>query len=150
MRSVFAIPRRGLSDVTASLDALSPDQRDPWLVDEVLYITIVTVEDEFWESDGFEGMHNASAHQPGWIVMVDVSGRADGTVEVRRLLRTLLDQGGAAFDDHSDHPWTLAEIESDARFDGLTFFDFRGAYERHQSNLATDGEASASRHERTS
>ncbi|WP_194927230.1 hypothetical protein [Catenulispora pinisilvae] len=45
--------------------------------------------------------------------------------------RQSLKTGGVAVDDYSDQCWTLQEIESDLKVDGLGFFDFRGHYEQH-------------------
>ncbi|MFC0552705.1 hypothetical protein ACFFHJ_17605 [Planotetraspora thailandica] len=56
---------------------------------------------------------------------VEVSGRVDGTAEVRHLTLALLAQGGIAMDDYSDHLWTAEEVADDRAVDGLHFFGFR-------------------------
>lgn len=70
---------------------------------------------------------------PAVHVSVDVSGNAPGDDEVRRIARDLLSKfDGYVFDDYLsyEHAWTLEEIESDVKVDGLTFFDYRGAAKR--------------------
>ncbi|RBQ05616.1 hypothetical protein DQE82_25165 [Micromonospora sp. LHW51205] len=135
MRAVFVFPAMAQAAVVALLDRLSPDQRHPWLVDGCLYPDL-TDEDEHlyadWEPAAVRALSRARGDRPRWAVQVDVSGRVDGTVEVRRLTLTLLGRGGVAMDDYSDHVWTAEQIAADATVDGLRFFDFRGHYERNR------------------
>lgn len=46
---------------------------------------------------------------------------------------------GVAGDDYSEHLWTRDDIAQGARFDGLTFFDYRGRHERHHSGASKRG-----------
>ncbi|MBC6449230.1 hypothetical protein [Actinokineospora xionganensis] len=130
MRSVSVFPRLDQADIVAMLDALSPHQNDPWLVDDVLYVDLDFEYDGFlyrdWEPEAIEHLAAAIGHRPAWAVDIQVSGRVDGTEQLGRLVLTLLDAGGAAMDDYSDHAWRASDIRSDARFEGLSFFDFRG------------------------
>jgi hypothetical protein len=77
-------------------------------------------------------LHEPNGHPPTWAVVINVSGKLDGTDELCRLVLALLDPGGVAFDDYSDHAWTATDIESGTRHDGLSFFDFGGSYDRHR------------------
>ncbi|MER7443866.1 hypothetical protein [Micromonospora avicenniae] len=133
MRTVFIFPAMEQAAVVALLDRLSPGQRHPWLMDGCLYGNL-TSEDEYlyldWEPEAVQGLSRACGRRPSWVLQVDVSGRVDGTVEVRRLTLALLTQGGIAMDDYSDHPWTADEIARDVVVDGLRFFDFRTHHER--------------------
>ncbi|MFG2573267.1 hypothetical protein [Streptomyces sp. NPDC048481] len=63
-------------------------------------------------------LETALGHHPTWAVQLDISGRIDGTAEVRHLAALLLRQGGVPFDDCSQHAWTLQEIESGTPFEG--------------------------------
>jgi hypothetical protein len=76
-------------------------------------------------------VEEALDYHPTWALQVIVSGRIDGTDEIRAFAARVLGNGGVAVDDYSDHCWTLQEIESDLKVDGLGFFDFRGHYARH-------------------
>jgi len=64
---------------------------------------------------------------PDVVVMADVSGRVDGTAEVKdfagRMLRAF---HGVAWDDYTDHCWTLIEIQTGVRVLEHPFFDHRG------------------------
>lgn len=135
MRSVFVFPGLERAAVVALLDRLSPDQRHPWLVYGCLYPDL-TGEDEHlyadWEPAAVRALSDACGGRPSWAVHVDVSGRVDGTAEVRRLTSALLARGGVAMDDYSDHAWTAEQIADDVTVDGLRFFDFRGHYERNR------------------
>ncbi|SFL78920.1 hypothetical protein SAMN05192584_12731 [Streptomyces pini] len=85
-----------------------------------------------WEPDEVALLDAALGHHPTWGVQADISGRIDGTAEVRRLAALLLERGGVAFDDYSEHAWTLREIETEVEVEGLRFFDFRTYHERHR------------------
>jgi hypothetical protein len=64
-------------------------------------------------------------------VVADVSGKADGTTEVKALFGELLRRfDGLASDNYSRHYWRIHEIGNNVLVDGLTFFDFMGAYRR--------------------
>lgn len=67
-------------------------------------------------------------------VIVDISGRVDGTAEATSLCTGLLRRfGGVALDDYSDHLWTLDELLSGATFRGHHFFDTAGWHRESQS-----------------
>ncbi|MFE6886676.1 hypothetical protein [Streptomyces sp. NPDC057694] len=133
MRSVFVFPAGGRAETVASLDQHLPQHRDPWSLDGNLYIDIDDEESgQFfsdWDPDEVAVLVAAVGHHPGWAVQIDISGRIDGTAEIHRLVAQLLQHGGVAFDDYSDHPWTLQEIESGTVIGGLRFFDFRTYHE---------------------
>ncbi|GLY54580.1 hypothetical protein [Lentzea sp. NBRC 102530] len=139
MRSVFVFPRLDRAGVAAVLDALSPRQNTPWFVDDALYVDLDSEAEgclyQDWEPEAVEQLTAAFGGRPSWAVQIDVSGRVDGTEQVRRLVLALLDAGGVATDDYSDHAWTADEIRSGARCEGLTFFDFRG-YHRSLDRLS--------------
>ena len=51
-----------------------------------------------------------------------MSGRIPGHEELRRLLATLIGDGGFAIDDYSNHTWTFIEIAEGRPVDGRHFF----------------------------
>ncbi|MFE3461896.1 hypothetical protein ACFXKD_30505 [Nocardiopsis aegyptia] len=125
MRSVFVFPSRGRTRTAAVLDRHLAGGRGYWGMDGI----DVDVDDvrtghlfSDWDPAEVAVVEAALGHRPDWAVVVGVSGRIDGTAQVRRLAALLLDSGGVAVDDHSDHPWTPREIGSDAVVDGLRFF----------------------------
>jgi hypothetical protein len=128
MRSVCVFPARERSETVALLDQHLPEQRDPWVMAEALYVSIDDDQTGYlfsdWEPDQVAVLEAAVGHRPTWAVGIDLSGRIDGTAEVLQLVALLLQQGGVTVDDYSDHPWTLQEIESGAVINGLRFFDF--------------------------
>jgi len=75
---------------------------------------------------------------PTVTVMVDVSGRVPGDVEVRKFAAFMLSEfHGVAQDDYTCHCWTLSEIQSGATVEGHTFFDYDGwHHERHNRPVA--------------
>ncbi|WP_203885856.1 hypothetical protein [Planotetraspora kaengkrachanensis] len=131
MRGVFLFPDIEQAAVVALLDERSPGQRHPWFADGCLYVWLTT-EDLYldWEPETVGSLTRACGRLPEWMLEVEVSGRVDGTAEVRRLTSALLAQGGIAMDDYSDHPWTAEEVADDTAAGGLRFFDFRTDYER--------------------
>jgi hypothetical protein len=133
MRSVFVFPAGERAETVATLDRHLPGQRDPWTVDGNLYIEI---DDEQaghlfsdWDPDDVAALEVAVGHRPWWALQIGISGRIDGTAEVRQLVELLLKHGGVAVDDYSAHPWTLQEIRSGAMVGGLRFFDYRAHHE---------------------
>ncbi|KUJ56905.1 hypothetical protein ADL25_04885 [Streptomyces sp. NRRL F-5122] len=133
MRSVFVFPAGERAETVASLDRHLPEQRDPWTVEGNLYIEIDDEQAGYlfsdWDPDDMAALEAAVGHHPTWAVQIDISGRIDGTTEVRQLVELLLQHGGVVTDDYSAHPWTLQEIKSGAVNDGLRFFDFRAYHE---------------------
>jgi hypothetical protein len=136
MRTVFIFPAGERAETVASLDRHLPQQGDWWTLDRALCITI---DDEQaghlfsdWDPSDVAALETAIGHHPTWAVRAEISGRIDGTAEVRRLVALLLEHGGVATDDYSAHPWTLREIESGAVVGGLRSFDYR-TYHEHES-----------------
>ena len=74
---------------------------------------------------------------PAVTVMVEVSGRSPGDAEVLEFAALMLTEfRGVACDDYTSHCWTLPEIQSGAKIDGHTFFDYDGWYhDRHHRPL---------------
>ncbi|PJE96941.1 hypothetical protein CUT44_15415 [Streptomyces carminius] len=140
MRTVFMFPVAERADTAACLDRHLAGGGGSWTFAEGLYVVIDDEETgclfRDWAPEEVALLEAALGYHPTWAVQVDVSGRIDGTAEVRRLAALLLRQGGVAFDDYSEHAWTLREIESDALFEGLRFFDFRTYHERHRRPTA--------------
>lgn len=67
---------------------------------------------------------------PSLIVMVDVSSRVPGTVEVQTIAGHILRKyQGVAWDDHTTHCWTLNEILNGFLVEGHPFFDCEGWYQ---------------------
>ncbi|GAA1829425.1 hypothetical protein GCM10009682_55430 [Luedemannella flava] len=134
MRSVFVFPTGERADTIALLDRHLLRQPGRWLLADRLYIEIDDEQTGYLFADldrnDMALLEAALGHRPTWAVVVDISGRIDGTAEVRWLVALLLARGGVVLDDYSAHPWTPREIESGAVIDGLRFFDFRASHER--------------------
>ncbi|MFL1379742.1 hypothetical protein [Nocardiopsis protaetiae] len=134
MRTVFMFPATGRDETITMLDRRLPAQRDPWIMEDALYIDVDDERTGYlfrdWEPEDVAVLDAALGYHPAWALQVDVSGRVDGTAELHRLAALLLQHGGAAFDDYSRHAWTLREIEDGTLVDGLRFFDFRAHHER--------------------
>jgi hypothetical protein len=135
VRTVFAFPAGERAATIALLDQHFPQQRHPWVMNEALYIDL---DDEQsgslysdWEPEAVAALVAVTGQRPDWVLEIDISGRIDGTDEIHQLLALLLEHGGVAFDDYTEHPWTLQEIQSGASVDGLRFFDFRAHHQRH-------------------
>ena len=141
MRTVFAFPAGGRAETIALLERHSPDRRDPWLIYDSLYIEIVEARSGSlyldWDAESLAALDAAIGERPDWALQIDVSGRIDGTDEVHRILTLVLEHGGVAFDDYTDHAWTLPEIQTGVTVDGLSFFDFRG-YRGSRSGTEAD------------
>lgn len=120
--------------MVAELDAFLPRQRTPWVMDGALYVNVVDERDGLlfsdWEGEHVQAVQEAMGHRPAWAVQVDISGRINGTAEVRRLAVHLLARGGVATDDYSDRCWTCQEIADGTVVDGMRFFDFNAYRER--------------------
>jgi len=95
----------------------------------VLYLSFY---DDLWaeaEPADLESLTVSLGMMPTVSVMADVSGRVPGDVEVREFAAFMLSEfRGVAWDDYTCHCWTLSEIQSDAKADGHTFFDYDGWY----------------------
>jgi hypothetical protein len=134
MRTVFMFPVTGRDETVAMLDRHLPAQREPWVMEGALYIDVDDERTGYlfrdWEAEDVAVLDAALGYHPVWALQVDVSGRVDGTAGLRRLAALLLGDGGVAFDDYSEHAWTLREIEDGTVVDGLGFFDFRTYHER--------------------
>lgn len=140
MRTVLMFPVVDRAETVAGLDQHLAGGDGSWTFAERVYVVI---DDEGtgclfrdWEPDELAILEAALGYHPTWGVQVDISGRIDGTAEVRRLAALLLRRGGVAFDDYSEHAWTLQEIESGTAIEGLRFFGFRTYYERHRRPTA--------------
>ncbi|MEZ0112984.1 hypothetical protein ABH920_007009 [Catenulispora sp. EB89] len=134
MRTVFAFPTSSLAVTTELLDRMMPGRNGQW-TDGNLFVSLADEQEGYlfsdWEPDDIRRIESVLGYRPTWAVQADVSGRVDGTPEIRDFLGRVLEDGGVAVDDYSDHCWTLQEIESGFTIEGLGFFDFRGHYERH-------------------
>ncbi|MEV0900394.1 hypothetical protein [Actinoplanes sp. NPDC049802] len=129
MRTVFAFPASSREKAIELLTEHLPERSRPWVMNGALYIDI---EDEGngtlyvdWEPEALAVLDAAAGRRPHWAVQIDISGRIDGTADVRQLLELLLSAGGVAFDDYTNHAWSLPEIKNGSTFSGLGFFDFK-------------------------
>ncbi|MFF0431603.1 hypothetical protein ACFYU9_05135 [Streptomyces sp. NPDC004327] len=52
-------------------------------------------------------------------LLVSVSSHIDGAAEIRASLSHVLEAGGVAGDDYADRCWTLEEIDTECKVDGL-------------------------------
>ncbi|MGY1455350.1 hypothetical protein [Streptomyces sp. SS8] len=136
MRTVFLFPAADRADTVACLDRHMAGGDGAWTFAERVHVVIDDEETgclfRDWEPVDVALLDAALGHHPTWAVQADISGRIDGTAEVRHLAALLLERGGVAFDDYSGHAWTLREIEAEAEVEGLRFFDFRTYHERHR------------------
>lgn len=135
MRMVFVFPPSTLAETTALLDATMPG-RDGYWHDGELQVGVDSEDRSLglfidWEPEDVHRVEEALGYHPTWALQAIVSGRIGGTDEIRAFVALLLPNGGVAVDDYTDHCWTLQEIESDLKIDGLGFFDFRGHYAKH-------------------
>ena len=137
MRSVFVFPAGERAETVTLLDHHGVRQDVSWTVADCLYVSVDDEQGGYlfvdWEVDDVALVAAALGYHPTWAVQVDVSGRVDGTTEVRQLVLLLLERGGVAVDDYCAHAWTRQEVESGAVIDGLRFFDFRTYYERRRA-----------------
>ena len=79
----------------------------------------------------------AIGQSPDVVLIADISGRVEGEKEARFFVSTMLSAfSGVASDDYSNHYWSLAEINSDAKPKGLRFFDYQGWHDRHSGGRA--------------
>jgi hypothetical protein len=126
-RTVTVYPASDQASVEQILDGLST-QRLPWYIDGCLLVyRSVDTEDLplFYglDPDEIEAVERVVGHRPRWTMSIDVSYRVDGRAELRRLVLTLLREGGAAVDDYSLHPWSREQIEADRTVAGRRFFE---------------------------
>ena len=141
MRSVI-VHLDGCTEADAAdlLDIVYPEQRHPWVDfverDACLYIDFYRHHYYGIEFDP-EVLVELKSRFHGQLplgIIANVSGRHDGTQQVLRFVRTLLMwRTGVATDDYTDHLWSLTEIEAEARYDGLAFFDYDGYSKRYDS-----------------
>jgi hypothetical protein len=134
MRSVFVFPAGEPTETAARLDRLMPG-KDRYWSDGKLFIDLIDGQDEYllvgWTPEEVRLLDSALGQRPSWALLVNVSGRIDGTAEMRTLVSHALGAGGGvAVDDYSDHCWTLEEILTECTVGGLGFFDFRTYDER--------------------
>lgn len=98
----------------------------PWIYpargEPVLYINWCKDYDEI-TVPGWRALEQELGTGPEVSVIADVSGRVPGEAEVRTfVLHLLRAHRGAAQDDHSEHVWSVAELEADAVVAGRRFF----------------------------
>lgn len=146
MRSVFIlIDRKDREKVIHFLNKYCNDtfvamDHEQWNVrkdgDAIFYIYETSAEELFSEMeektyfDKLDGEHKRYAC---W--QIDISGRHDGTAEIKQLLGALFSElSGFVVDDYTDYFWTFSEIDNDTRVEGHTFFDHVGwYYSRHET-----------------
>lgn len=134
MRSVFFLLTNCTRDeVSQWLSVVAaPNGVEEWLLpvgpgSPVLYIRFYDDLLLETEPEDVKALKTQLGGLPPVILMADVSGRVPGDAEVREFAALVLGRfQGAAWDDHTLHCWTLAEIQSDAKVDGHAFFDYEG------------------------
>ncbi|MET7653986.1 MULTISPECIES: hypothetical protein [unclassified Streptomyces] len=91
MRTVFVFPAGERAETVASLDRHLPQQRWPWVLAGSLDIDAEQTGYLFsdWDSDDVAAVEAALGHHPTMAVQIDISGRIDGTAEVRQLFTLL-------------------------------------------------------------
>jgi len=76
-----------------------------------------------WTNERIAAVREALGSEPSLAVAVDVSGRAAGWEEIRRLTIALLEIGpGVVIDDWSDHPGA-DDVDEGRDPDGRRFFE---------------------------
>jgi hypothetical protein len=113
----------------------------------VLYINFTELEeydygpdesDPDGSNDYYQSVVVSLGRVPDVSLLAEVSGRHAGDAEVRTFVKFLLGHfRGVACDEYSVYCWTLADIETDARFDGHPFFDYNGWYEEYARRKAS-------------
>ena len=138
MRSVFVHLKEATEDNAAlwlSSFTYAQGLKAPWLYPDsknaTLYINFYRDYQEF-EPEDYERLIATLGCAPSLSIIADVSGRVDGTTEVKYFVTAALRQfNGVGEDEYSTHFWTLEEIEDNILVEGLHFFDFKGAYKLH-------------------
>jgi len=124
-RSVFVFPVADRHAVEAVLDSSGERQSSQWVIDGLLFARIDEPPNwsDGWTNERIAAVREALGSEPPLVVAVDVSGRATGWEEVRRLTTALLEIGpGVVVDDWSDHPWRVSELDEGQDHDGMRFF----------------------------
>ncbi|KOX37176.1 MULTISPECIES: hypothetical protein [unclassified Streptomyces] len=133
MRSVYVFPAGEPAATTARLDRLMPGENGYWS-DGKLFVDLMDARKDHvftgWTPGAVRMLDSAVGRRPAWALLVGVSGRIDGAAELRALLSHVLEAGGVVVDDHSDHCWTLEDVDAGREVDGLGFFGFRAHRER--------------------
>ncbi|RYD92201.1 MAG: hypothetical protein EOP50_13065 [Sphingobacteriales bacterium] len=148
MRSIwFALIGPSIAEVEEALEAcaflrtpgLPNEFRHPSIDEPNLYVRCTDyqwVEEYELHEEYAELLEAIGEATPTVYVGADVSGRIPGDSEVRLLAQCLLKKfPGFAFDDFLaySHAWTLQEIEGDAVFGQLHFFDYKGHWRLYKS-----------------
>ena len=136
MRSVFfhlvgATRQAVAGRLSAFATANGPDG---WLLsagssDPVLYVGFYDHLLVEAEPASLESIQASLGTMPHVSLVVDVSGRVPGDVELREVAALILTAfEGVAQDDYTSHCWTLAEIQKGMTKCGHPFFDYDGWY----------------------
>ncbi len=102
--------------------------------DPVLYIDFYRDLNTEAEEEDWFALLEYFRGEPAVSVIADVSGRHDGTEEVRSFVCGLLRAfSGVAEDEYTHHLWSREEVERGAIVEGHPFFDYLGWYHAGQS-----------------
>ncbi|MFG3492770.1 hypothetical protein [Streptomyces sp. NPDC047972] len=149
MRTVHVFPAGDWSATATRLDRLMPGKDGYWS-DGKLFIDLMDEPDGHlfasWTREDVRLVDAALGHRPTWGLLVGVSTHIDGAAEIRVLLSHVLEAGGVAIDDYSDHCWMLQEIDTECTVGGLAFFDFRTHAARRGHQAWDTARASSGRH----
>ncbi|MDA0172155.1 hypothetical protein OJ998_23835 [Solirubrobacter taibaiensis] len=144
MRTVFVFPRAPFDETIQRVQRLAaPTQAHPWIINSApkrrqnpaIYVDLATTNDSSplycdWEPEAMHALATALGALPYWAVTCDITGRIPGDEQIRAFVLALIEDGGVAMDDYSDHCWSADDIVSNRRVDGLKFFDYQLNYER--------------------
>ncbi|MFB6837599.1 hypothetical protein [Streptomyces sp. NPDC056361] len=148
MRTVYVFPAGDSTATAARLDQLMPGKDGYWS-DGKLFIDFMDEQDDHlflgWTPEDVRLLDSTFGQRPTWALLVSVSSHIDGPAEICALLSHVLEAGGVAIDDYSDHCWTLEEIDTERKVDGLGFFDFRTHAARHDHQPWSIARASSGR-----
>jgi hypothetical protein len=123
MRSVQVFPGMDLRRLMSLLDSMGDRAGSEWIgvADRRLEVSLTryesaqdlihALEDEgSFSASEVDALRQVRDKLAGSWVEVRVSGRGDYQAEMRDLVGRLLAEGGYAFDDYSDDPWSLEQI----------------------------------------
>ena len=147
MRSIFFIFEEQNKDSVASFldrhcdESWTEGQYKQWNIykngDALFYIRDIEPIESLlndMEEDEKQDLARQNNLQPPLLYsMIDISGRHEGTAEVKALLAQLFSIArGYAMDDFTSHLWSYDEIDKSVSIKGHMFFDYNGWYEEKQ------------------
>jgi hypothetical protein len=125
-----------LDRVETWLDNFAARADDQWVYpagqhEVVLYIRIPKDLKKEFETYEYTELSLALRVEPSIGLFAHINGRYEGTKEATLFVTSILKQfEGVAFDEFTNHWWTLDEIVNDKIIGGFHFFDYLEQYRR--------------------